>query len=238
MLFAENLYKPVIPLNAAFAKMPLTWWLQADTHFDEENPNHLDLCLTLQAYALERKEENKVTINIHKEIEPELNAIYDSQIDTWLGASMVKTAVFTTGKGDILLRQLFATAATSFVEAECAGKHLRSILEKSYREQFGDLIIPGWIKVSLLAHHNSPALPTLRTDVNKPLVLLIATEDAPKYAEFSGNEFSKEFVFHLRDYTVKEVQDELTEYYELQCPFKYIEETPDNTPMSVFEYFE
>ncbi|QIJ58774.1 hypothetical protein [psittacine adenovirus 6] len=225
-------------IHELYNKMPLTWWLQADTHIDEENPRHLDLALTLQAYALEKKTEDyKVTINIHKEIEPELNFIFDSQIDNWLSASMIKTVVFTTGKGDILLRQLFATAATSFVEAEQAGIALRNTLENGYRQQFGDLIYPGWIKVSMLAHQNLQALPTIRTDVNKPMVLLIATEDAPKYAEISGG-FLKDCIFHLRDYGVKEVQEDLTEYYDLNPILQEIEDMEDEPSLRVFDYFD
>ncbi|ADP30832.1 hypothetical protein SPSAdV-1_gp22 [Skua adenovirus 1] len=192
--------------------MPLTWWLQADTHFDEDDPFQQNLLLTLQALTAEKKEEDHVVnITIHKEIEPEVNVIFDAQIDNWLDAGMIKTLIFTTGKGDILLRQLFTTAATSFVEAQMEATKLKEKLEEGYFDQFNLNPGPDFLHVSMLGM-NDFSTPGLRIDVNKPLVLLISTQDYAKYPEIAGN-FIKDCVFHLRDYRTSEVSETIANFY-------------------------
>ncbi|AEC32107.1 hypothetical protein [Raptor adenovirus 1] len=192
--------------------MPLTWWLQADTHFNEDDPFQQNLVLTLQALAMEMKEEEcLVNITIHKEIEPDLNIIFAGQIDNWLNAGMIKTLVFTTGKGDILLRQLFTTSATSFVEAQQEARELKEKLQRGYLDQFALQTGPDFLHVSMLGM-NDFCTPALRVDVNKPLVLLIATEDRAHYPEISGK-FLKDCIFHLRDYSTPEVDSTLDEFY-------------------------
>lgn len=193
--------------------MPLTWWLQADTHFNEDDPFQQNLALTLQVFAEEKKEEDcMVTVTMHKEIQPEINVIFEKQIDNWLNAGMVKTLIFTTGKGDILLRQLFATSATSFVEAQTAGVNLKKQLQDGYYDQFALHGGPDFLHVNMLAM-NDFSMPVLRTDIDKALVLLIATEDSPRYAEIKG-QYIKDCIFHLQDYRTKEVHRQLELFYE------------------------
>lgn len=192
--------------------MPLTWWLQADTHFNEDDPFQQNLILTLQALTAEKKEEEHVVnIVIHKEIEPELNVIFDAQIDNWLNAGMIKTLIFTTGKGDILLRQLFTTSATSFVEAQMEATKLKAVLEEGYMNQFNLEGGADFLHVSMLGM-NDFSTPGLRIDVDKPLVLLISTQDYAQYPEITGH-FIKDCVFHLRDYSTSEVAEDIANFY-------------------------
>lgn len=228
------------------AIMPLTWWLQADTHFNEDDLFQQNLTLTLQALSAEKKEEDcMITINIHKEIQYELNTIYEQQIETWLNAGMVKTLIFTTGKGDILLRQLFATPATSFVEAQEEGLKLKKKLQDGYFKQFALNAGSNFIQVSLLGV-NDFSMPVLRTDVGKVLVLMITTEDATRYAEIPGK-FIKDCVFHLRNYKTEEVTKQIDDFYALNStmiPDQYVKPDHDvwdinNIPdIEMLELFE
>ncbi|AAC64545.1 ORF7 [Turkey adenovirus 3] len=166
--------------------MPLTWWLQADIHFNEDDQFQQNLSLTLQAMAENKEEKDcKFNVTIHKEIEPELNTIFDTQMDTWLSCGFTKMTVFSTGKGDIFLRILFRTCATTFFTAGVEGRKLKSKIEQSMYETFGSCLSMDFIKVASVAVQGYD-LPAINCNVGKPLVLLVATQDEPNFREIPG----------------------------------------------------
>lgn len=185
--------------------MPLTWWLQADVHFNEEDQYQQNLVLTLQAMA-ENEEEKDYQIKnlqIHKEIEPELNVIFNTQIDAWISLGLSKMTIFSTGKGDIFLRILFRTCATTFNVAMLEGKKLKMKIEQSMYETFGGCLSIDFIKVACVAVQGFE-MPTINVNVGKPLVLLIATQDESSFREFN--------VPYLKDWWYRPVNTESPPY--------------------------
>lgn len=191
--------------------MPLTWWLQADLHFNEEDQFQQNLSLTLQAMAMEKKE-NKVKILIHKEIEPDVNIIFESQIGTWLLANMIKVACFSTGKGDILFRLLCSTSANSFLLAEIEGKKLKIKLEEGIYHHFGLCLSATLVRVAVVGIQGDSVPKIGREDIEKPLILFVSTEERTKFEEIEGD-YETESLYHLQDYSTEEVTDVIEEFY-------------------------
>ncbi|ALB78156.1 ORF7 [unidentified adenovirus] len=198
--------------------MPLTWWLQAELHINEEDHFQQNLSLTLQAMAADKDERDfKVRISIHKEVEGEINILYDSQIDVWLRAMMTKMTVFTTGKGDILLKMLCSTTATTYSQAEIEAKKLKSQLEAGIYRTFGLCISPKFCRVACIAIQGN-TIPTIDcANTGKPLVLLISTVDQPRFKEVKGD-YIKDCIFHFKNLNVKDVEDDIAQFYATVYP--------------------
>lgn len=182
----------------------LTWWIQADIHFNDEDYFQQNLQLTLQAIIMDMKE-SIVNLNMHEEISKDVSAIITGQIGTWLSCGMVKTAVFTTGKGDIIFRMLCSTTARTFLLAEEASKILKRRLEYGIFVQFGLCLSSKLVNVSLLATVEANGqIPTLKPVAGKELVLLITTEENTLQKDRLLEEYEKEY-YQFEDYTTQEV---------------------------------
>lgn len=187
----------------------LTWWLQGDVHFNEEDQFQQNLYLTLQAMAGDLKDK-KIEIVVHKEVEPDVNVIFNTQIRTWLKLCMVKLVCMSTGKGDILFRILFSTSAGSFLEAEEAGRRLKSELEMGIYSEFGIFLSAKLVTVNLVAVQGF-TVPSIEVDlIGKPVLFMMSTEDNFK---MHNNFTSSEILCGLQDYSTNEVKNCLSEFY-------------------------
>nr|QPN96254.1 hypothetical protein [Siadenovirus sp.] len=188
--------------------MPLTWWLKADIHFSEDDYFQQNIMLRLQAMTMNMKKK-QINIKIHEEVEDELNVIFESQKMFWISAGLLRLGFFSTGKGDLLFRLIFATSANSFLLAEAAAKSLKGKLMTSLFKAFGISLSSHLVTVSMLGLQGESVPELDYTDINKPLILLITTEDVyncfppPKRAQ-------KEFQA-LNHYETPEVKSMLTE---------------------------
>lgn len=205
----------------------LTWWLQADVHFNEDDHYQQNLSLTLQAMAAET--EIKIKVEIHKEIEKELNVIIPGQVGTWLQNGMRKLGVYSTGSGDILLRIIFNTSANTFLTADREARRLKNKLELALFDQFGLCMSCNLVKVSIIGVEGC-FVPNIKDCVAKALVLLISTEDTPH------EEILKEFhnYMNLQNYNTNEVNVLEQEFYANNAVLgasnltaSQMEETPD-----------
>lgn len=189
--------------------MPLTWWLKADIHFSEEDYFQQNITLQLQAMAMDMERKNTIKITIHEEVENELNVIFESQKMFWLSSGLLRLGFFSTGKGDLFFRLIFATSANTFLLAEAAAKSLKGKLMTSLYKVFGLCMSSQLVTVSIIGLQGESVPELDYADINKPLILLITTEDVyncfppPKRAQ-------KEFQA-LNHYETPEVKDMLSE---------------------------
>lgn len=157
----------------------LTWWLQVDMHFNDEDYFQQNLQLTLQAMSMDVKDKI-VNLKCHQEIENDLTVIITGQVGTWLDCNFKKCVVFTSGKGDIVFCILFATEAKTFLQADEALRILKAKLELAIYHQFGLCLGSKLLKLKLLATVDSMLTPSFSPIPNKQMVLLITNEDNVK----------------------------------------------------------
>lgn len=186
----------------------LTWWLQADIHFTDEDYFQQNLHFTLQAISMEA--DKIVTLNMHEEIAADLSVIISGQIGTWIACSMVKAAVFTTGKGDIFFRILFATSAKTFLLAQEATRILKSRLEYGIYTQFGLCLSANLVKTFMVTETDSNTTPAIKPVENKQMVLMMATEEARFTPDELLSVIEKEYM-EFETYSTPEVDQMVTD---------------------------
>ncbi|QZW33261.1 ORF22 hypothetical protein [Psittacine siadenovirus F] len=187
----------------------LSWWLQADIHFNEDDQYQQNLTLTLQAMAQECSEQ--IRIDVHQEIQRELNVILLAQLGTWLSYGMQKVCVFTSGKGDILFRIIFSTSATSYLTAEAEGRSLKTKLELGLFDQFGLCMSINLVKVTIIGIEGG-SLPKIKSCLMKAEVLWIALDDENNVEELKDKCCKTEFCLFLRDYETAEVKQTIEDF--------------------------
>lgn len=187
----------------------LTWWLQADLHFNDEDYFQQNLQYTLQAMAMDIK--SIVSLNMHEEIAPDISVIVTGQLSTWLSCSIVKGAIYTTGKGDIVFRLLFASDAKSFLVADQAIKFLKQKLEFGLYTQFGLCLGSKLVSTTLIATMDSEETPSLKPILGKQLVLMLAVDECHLRADEITQVLSKEYV-EFEDYSTPEVEEIMDTY--------------------------
>lgn len=197
----------------------LCWWLKADVHINEDDYFQQNLALTIQAMAMDyEKQPNRLEIAIHKEVENELNVVFDTQKNFWLSVGMTKMIFLSTGRGDLYFRLLFATSATTFLLAEAAAKALKVKLTHSLLKCFGISLSSKLVTTGLIGVQGDEMPDLTYDDIGKPFILQLTTDDKDRY--FSPPKATQESLKSLQVYEVPEVTFLVTEDSQLNFYLK------------------